>query len=112
MGRQAARSAGERLAFIEGMRGLAALYVVLVHNWSPDWMYKINGVLWSIAVESQLYLLFPILVLMLNKANRLSTLMLTISLSASILIIWPKSEKFYPWYLALFTVGMAASHLA
>jgi peptidoglycan/LPS O-acetylase OafA/YrhL len=89
-----------------------ASHVFMIHNWSPDWMYRINGVLWSIAIESQLYLLFPLLVLLLNKANRLSTLMLAMSVSASVLIIWPRAEKFYPWYLALFALGMAASHLA
>jgi peptidoglycan/LPS O-acetylase OafA/YrhL len=89
-----------------------ASHVFMIHNWSPDWMYKINGVLWSIAIESQLYLLFPLIVIMLNKANRTSTLMLATSLSVSILIIWPKAEKFYPWYLALFALGMAAAHLA
>src|SRR5947209_3306286 len=31
MGRKAARSAGEKLVFIEGLRGLAALYVVIGH---------------------------------------------------------------------------------
>ena len=84
----------------------------LIHNWSPDWMYKINGVLWSIAIEVQLYILFPIIVFLLNRAYRLPTLLLASSLSASALIWWPKAEKYYPWYFALFTLGMAASHLA
>jgi peptidoglycan/LPS O-acetylase OafA/YrhL len=87
-------------------------HFLLIHNWSPDWMYKINGVLWSIAIEAQLYLLFPLIVFLLNRAYRLPTLMLATSICASALIIWPKSEKFYLWYLALFTLGMAASHLA
>lgn len=89
-----------------------AAHVFMIHNWSPDWMYKINGVLWSIAIESQLYLIFPLLVFLMNKAYRLPTLMLASSLSFSTLILWPKAEKFYPWYFALFTLGIAASHLA
>lgn len=89
-----------------------AAHVFMVHNWSPDWMYKINGVLWSIAIEAQLYLLFPLLVFLINKAYRLPTLLLAMSISASTLLIWPKAEKFYPWYFALFTLGMIASHLA
>ena len=89
-----------------------AAHVFMIHNLSPDWMYKINGVLWSIAIESQLYLLFPVLVFLMNKAYRLPTLLLAMSISTSTLMIWPKSEKFYPWYFALFTLGMAASHLA
>jgi len=87
-------------------------HLFLVHNWSPDWMYKINGVLWSIAIEAQLYLLFPLLVWLLNKANRLATVLSTLAVTAAILTVTPRAEKFYPWYLALFTIGMAASHLA
>ena len=89
-----------------------ASHFLLIQNWSPDWMYKINGVLWSIAIEAQLYILFPVIVFLLNKAYRLPTLMLASSVSASALMLWPKAEKFYPWYFALFTLGMAASHLA
>ncbi len=87
-------------------------HVFLFQNWSPDWMYKINGVLWSIAIEAQLYILFPLIVFLLNKAYRLPTLLLATGVSASVLLLWPKAEKFYPWYFALFTLGMAASHLA
>jgi peptidoglycan/LPS O-acetylase OafA/YrhL len=89
-----------------------AAHIFMVHNLSPEWMYKINGVLWSIAIESQLYILFPVLVFLINKAYRLPTLLLSMSISASVLILWPKAEKFYPWYFALFVLGMTASHLA
>ena len=33
----------------------------LVHNLDPNWVHQINPPLWSIAVEAQLYLLFPVL---------------------------------------------------
>jgi peptidoglycan/LPS O-acetylase OafA/YrhL len=87
-------------------------HVFMYHNFSPDWMYKINGVLWSIAIECQLYLLFPLLVWLLAKAGRPSTFLLACSISVSVLIAFPRSEKLYPWYLALFAMGMAGAHLA
>jgi peptidoglycan/LPS O-acetylase OafA/YrhL len=87
-------------------------HVLMYHNFSPDWMYKINGVLWSIAIESQLYFIFPLLVWVMAKAGRPSMLVLAASASSAVLIAWPQLEKLYPWYLGLFALGMAGSHLA
>lgn len=87
-------------------------HVFMFHNISPDWMYKINGVLWSIAIEAQLYLLFPLIVLILAKAGRPVTLLVSWSAAAIVLAAWPQSMKLYPWYLGLFALGMATSHLA
>src|SRR5207248_1852670 len=64
-------------------------HVFMYHNFSPDWMYKINGVLWSIAIESQLYLLFPLLVWLMARGSRPSMLLLASSVSAAVLIAWP-----------------------
>lgn len=36
-------------------------HVFLVHNLAPGWIYQVNPPLWSIAVEVQLYVLFPFL---------------------------------------------------
>ncbi len=85
-------------------------HVFLVHNWSADWMYKINGVLWSIAIEVQLYLLFPVLVRSLFGVGRSLTLLLCGLLVAAVLAWVPGSQKLYPWYLALFALGMAFAH--
>jgi len=113
--------------------GLAHLF--LIQNWSPTWMYKINGVLWSIAIEAQLYLLFPILVWLMFKTGRVAVTVLTAMAAAAILFgrpIWqavstgsvgladaarnaqadPAALKLYPWYLALFAFGMVAAYTA
>ncbi len=37
-------------------------HLLLVQNWMPRQMYTLNGALWSIAVECQVYLLYPALV--------------------------------------------------
>lgn len=87
-------------------------HVLLIHNFSPQWMYKINGVLWSISAEAQLYILFPLLVWMVAKVGRNLSVLATGIACAAILFAFPNTLKLYPWYLALFTIGIAAAHAA
>jgi len=87
-------------------------HVLMVHNLSPDWMYKINGVLWSIAIEAQLYLVFPVFVWLLFKVGRVGMVGLGTLLAFGALTIFPVATKLYPWYMPLFCVGMVAAHFA
>jgi peptidoglycan/LPS O-acetylase OafA/YrhL len=89
-----------------------AAHWLLVHNLQPQWMYKINGVLWSIAAEAQLYLVFPLLVLVLAKMGRIALLLLSTAAAVAVLIYVPGGLKLYPWYLALFALGMLSAHFA
>jgi peptidoglycan/LPS O-acetylase OafA/YrhL len=87
-------------------------HVFLIHNWSVGWMYKLNGVLWSIAIEAQLYLIFPLIVITLFKFGRWWT-MLAATLAAVVVLQYdPGALKLYPWYLPLFVLGMTSAHLA
>jgi peptidoglycan/LPS O-acetylase OafA/YrhL len=45
----------------EGGRAQLWSHLLLIHNFSPAWIFALNGVFWSIAVEVQLYLLYPLL---------------------------------------------------
>ncbi|KAB8139965.1 acyltransferase [Chloroflexia bacterium SDU3-3] len=47
-------------------------HLLLVHNASYDWYLKINPPLWSIAVETQIYLLFPLLLWVWRKWGTLA----------------------------------------
>jgi peptidoglycan/LPS O-acetylase OafA/YrhL len=87
-------------------------HVFLIHNFSPAWMYKINGVLWSIAIEAQLYVLFPLLVLGVFRLGRLPVLALSVLAAVAVLLTVPVAMKLYPWYLPLFVVGMMSANLA
>jgi peptidoglycan/LPS O-acetylase OafA/YrhL len=89
-----------------------AAHVFMVHNLSPAWMYKINGVLWSIAIEVQLYLVFPLLVALLFKVGRIGLLGIASALATTLLIALPVTLKLYPWYLPLFCLGMVTAHFA
>ena len=48
--------------------GLLA-HLVLVHNIDPAWIYQVSPPLWSIAVEAQLYLLFPLFFVLRSKIS-------------------------------------------
>ena len=87
-------------------------HVLLIQNFAVDWMYKINGVLWSIAIEVQLYILFPLLVLGINKFGRILTLVAVSSLAYGFITWAPQAPKMYVWYAPLFVAGMVAAHLA
>jgi peptidoglycan/LPS O-acetylase OafA/YrhL len=87
-------------------------HVFLIHNLSPDWMYKINGVLWSISIEVQLYLLFPLLVASMLRFGRPAFLILCAAAAAAVIAYVPTAPKLYPWYLPLFGAGMVAAHFA
>ena len=87
-------------------------HVFLVQNWSVDWMYKINGVLWSIGLEAQLYLLFPFLILIMQKGSPL-LLLVTVTIPTILIVnLLPGAGKTYSWFAILFVLGMMAAHFS
>ncbi|MEI8281446.1 MAG: acyltransferase [Armatimonadota bacterium] len=87
-------------------------HILMVHNWSPDWMYKINGVLWSIGIEAQLYLLFPFLILLMQKGSPL-LLLVTVTIPTILAVNFvPGAGKTYSWFAILFVFGMMAAHFS
>jgi len=75
-------------------------------------MYKINGVLWSIAIEFQLYLLFPVLVLSLNRLRSNFYLVFgLLSITTILVSIFGPVGKLYLWFLPLFFCGMIAARI-
>jgi peptidoglycan/LPS O-acetylase OafA/YrhL len=87
-------------------------HLFLIHNWSPAWMYKINGVLWSIGIEVQLYVVFPLLVRGINRFGRVLILGLSALAALVVLNYVAEAPKLYPWYVPLFVSGMVGANLA
>ena len=95
--------------------GSVVSHVLLVQNVRPEWMYKINGVMWTIAIEVQLYVLFPGLARILALRGR--GVLLAVGL-----VFWLGFQGLFGlmfasvylrvWFAFLFAIGMAASHLA
>lgn len=86
-------------------------HLLLVHNWSKEWGYQINGPLWSVASEWQIYFFFPLLLLPLwRKLGMPGTLLVAALLGFAPLLLVPDAASVaIPWYLLLFTFGMAAA---
>lgn len=56
-------------------------HVFLFYNFSPAWIFAINGAFWSLAVEVQLYLLYPVLWVMRRHWSMRRALLATLALS-------------------------------
>lgn len=89
--------------------GTLLSHIFLVQNLSPDWMYKLNGVLWSISIEVQLYLFFPFLVHLQARRGRGVLLLFAALVGLGIGVFVPAAYRI--WFFTLFAVGIAASHL-
>ena len=83
-------------------------HLMLIHNWSPAWLLKISPPFWTIAVEWQLYLLFPLLVVLHRRIGPVP-LIVASSVVASVLTQPTWLGWSYPWMLTLFVMGMTAA---
>lgn len=92
-------------------------HLLLVHNlpWASDPLLgmRINPPLWSIAVEMQIYLLFPLLIALWRRAGAAVAvgLALAVGIATSIMgvPILPLSNTHY---LGLFAMGMLGAYIA
>jgi len=91
--------------------GPIATHVLLIHNLFPAWAYRINGPLWSVATEWQIYFLFPLFLLPVwRRAGNAAAILLGFALGCAPLWLAPAvAVKWNPWYLGLFAMGMAAA---
>ncbi len=94
--------------------GPIASHLLLVHNWFPEWAFQINGPLWSVATEWQIYFLFPLLLLPLwRRFGLVACLVGAILLGYAPLVFYaPGAKTAIPWYLGLFALGMGAAAIS
>jgi peptidoglycan/LPS O-acetylase OafA/YrhL len=99
----------------ESLPGLAAgpivSHLLVIHNWVPAWAFQINGPLWSVATEWQIYFFFPLLLLPIwRRFGPAPTLLVSAIVGyAPLLFARQASMIAIPWYLALFALGMLAA---
>ena len=91
-------------------------HLFLVHNFSRATMGTINGTFWSIAVESQIYLVFPLLVWLWKRIGPEATLLLTILVGYGgrwlLETRYPDQIGLTAHYLTLFCMGMFGTTVA
>lgn len=56
-------------------------HLFLIHNFRTDWIFAISGAFWSLAVEAQLYLLYPLLWYLRGRWTMRGALFATLLLS-------------------------------
>lgn len=86
-------------------------HLLLIHNWFPETVHTINGPLWSVATEWQIYLLFPTVFLPVRQRFGWGAMVaIGFVLGYGSLLLWPTwSRTAVSWYIALFVIGIAGA---
>jgi len=90
-------------------------HLLLVHNIHTHWIFKINGPLWSVATEWQIYFTFPVLLLLWRRYGLGAATAAAVIVGILPELVLPHRISFWwlhPWYLGLFGIGMAAAIVA
>lgn len=101
--------AGERLAFLRApaMEFSIAMHLLLIHNLNLATFYGINGPLWSVATECQIYLLFPLMIMAWRRFGMARSLLGIFILAH---LAFHLSGDRIPFnYIFTFALGMAAA---
>ncbi len=85
-------------------------HVLLIQNWSSRQMYTLNGPLWSIAVECQIYLLYPVMVLLRQRLTSFG--MLTVVVLFAFAAFHFLHAAGQPQFLIFFALGVPSAEMA
>jgi len=91
--------------------GPIASHLLLIHNLFPAWTHSINGPLWSVATEWQIYFFFPFFLLPVwRRLGAGATLLSAFALGGALTWLAPAAAgSAASWYLGLFGLGMCAA---
>lgn len=92
--------------------GSIVSHFLLLQNLTPEWVYAINGPMWSMATEWQIYFIFPALLLPVYRYFGVLGMVVTaFAVGVGPHYIWPKWPEWTvcPWFLWLFALGMAGA---
>ncbi len=86
-------------------------HLALVHNLFPSLANRINGPLWSVATEWQIYFFFPLLLLPIwRRFGPLATVAVGFVVGSAFTWVAPAAaNSAASWYIGLFALGMCAA---
>ncbi len=83
-------------------------HLFFLQNLTPEWSFQINMPLWTIAVEEQIYIIFPFLLLPLWRRYPSFVLVaaaVVVPLAGALLLPYVNFLEIRPWFLILFGFG-------
>ena len=95
--------------------GNIVAHLLLVHNLSTRYVASLNPVLWTVALEWQLYFVFPFVLLPLWRRLGVTALVIVGSLLGLAFLLLPSAYNLAwscPWFIGLFAMGMAGAVLS
>lgn len=88
-------------------------HIFLVNNWSHSWRIGSNQPLWSVAVEWQIYMILPLILLPIWKKFGVVTMTLTAIVSGVTftLLTGGTYSSAHTWFVGLFALGLFAAEI-
>ncbi len=90
--------------------GNIATHLLLIQNFVPNDVFKINFVFWSISVEWQIYFLFPLLLLGWRSIGGIYTTLAAVLISS--LLEKATGHSSHVHFIGLFALGMLAASIS
>lgn len=112
--RDQARRTGEEADALLLTAGSVVSHLLLLHNLHPRWFQSFDPPMWSIALEWQVSLLFPVLLALWRRSNMALAAALALGLSFGPHLLLPPAYNLdwtFPWLVSLFMMGMYAAAL-
>ncbi|GAA6618418.1 acyltransferase family protein [Scytonema sp. NUACC26] len=87
-------------------------HLLLIHNFSRSTLGSINSPMWSVAVEWQIYFLFPLLLIPVwRRFNLFLTVLVAYLIGLAPFYFVKGFDAAHSWFLGLFALGMVASDI-
>ncbi len=97
--------------------GAIVSHLLLLHNFNPEWIYRVDPPMWSVATEWQIYFIFPMLLVLRRRMGLAAAVLCAVAAGYAATLALLKIPGYEnleacPWYLGLFAFGMVAAVLA
>ena len=102
------------LAQFDFSPGVLLSHIFMFHNLNPQWIYAIDGPMWSVATEWQIYFLFPILLIIWRRFSLIPAVATAFIVGFAPHLLTQNGfldAGPVPSFLALFALGMAAADI-